>query len=127
MPMDQFTSSSFRQSLQADPVVGNKDFGVKMSESLEKNKEEKHDMGMNVVTFGKAMDRTMPQTQLPDNKLRVQKMMQQDSNAHVKSTNIFKGKTFCFSNLFPEERVRYMDLCKYKNGYNICSHLKCEL
>uniref|UniRef100_A0A1S3E5C7 DNA topoisomerase 2-binding protein 1-A n=2 Tax=Cicer arietinum TaxID=3827 RepID=A0A1S3E5C7_CICAR len=104
MPMDQFTSSSFRQSLQADPVVGNKDFGVKMSESLEKNKEEKHDMGMNVVTFGKAMDRTMPQTQLPDNKLRVQKMMQQDSNAHVKSTNIFKGKTFCFSNLFPEER-----------------------
>ena len=106
--MDQSKSSSFRQSFQTDQVVGIKEFGVIMPESLEKNKQEKHDMGMNVVTFGKASGRTTPQTQLPDKKLRGQKMTQRDSNVHVKSTNVFKGKTFCFSNFFPEERVRYM-------------------
>jgi topoisomerase (DNA) II binding protein 1 len=110
VPMDQSKSSSFRQSFQTDQVVDIKDFGVTMPESLEKNKQEKHNMGMNVVTFGKASGRTMSQTQLPDKKLRVQKITQHDSNVHVKSTNVFKGKTFCFSNLFPEERVRYMEL-----------------
>lgn len=45
----------------------------------------------NVVTFDKASDRTMPHTQPPA------------SNVHVKSTNVFEGKTFCFSNLFPKE------------------------
>ncbi|RHN77893.1 putative BRCT domain-containing protein [Medicago truncatula] len=104
VPMDQSKSSSFRQSFQTDKVVGIKEFGVIMAESLEKNKQEKHDMGMNVVTFDKASGRTTPQTQLPDKKLRGQKMTQRDSNVHVKSTNVFKGKTFCFSNLFPEER-----------------------
>jgi topoisomerase (DNA) II binding protein 1 len=106
--MDQSKSSSFRQSFQTDQVVDIKDFGVTMPESLEKNKQEKHNMGMNVVTFGKASGRTMSQTQLPDKKLRVQKITQHDW--HVKSTNVFKGKTFCFSNLFPEEQVRYMEL-----------------
>ncbi|PNY03860.1 DNA topoisomerase 2-binding protein 1-a-like [Trifolium pratense] len=105
VPMDQSKSSSFRQSFQTDQGVGIKDFGVTMPESLEKNKQEKHNMGMNVVAFGKASGRTMSQTQVPDKKLRVQKITQHGSNVHVKSTNVFKGKTFCFSNLLPEERV----------------------
>ncbi|XP_045806008.1 DNA topoisomerase 2-binding protein 1-A isoform X2 [Trifolium pratense] len=104
VPMDQSKSSSFRQSFQTDQGVGIKDFGVTMPESLEKNKQEKHNMGMNVVTFGKASGRTMSQTQVPDKKLRLQKITQHGSNVHVKSTNVFKGKTFCFSNLLPEER-----------------------
>ncbi|CAL5206616.1 unnamed protein product [Lathyrus oleraceus] len=104
MPMDQSKSSSIRQSFQTNQVAGIKDFGVTIPESLDKNKQEKHSTGMNVVTFGKASDRTMPQTQHPDKKLRVQKSTQHDTNVHVKSINVFKGKTFCFSNLFPEER-----------------------
>ncbi|MCI15366.1 DNA topoisomerase 2-binding-like protein, partial [Trifolium medium] len=71
VPMDQSKSSSGRQSFQTDQVVGIKDLGVKMPESLEKNKQE---------------------------------ITQRDSNVHVKSTNVFKGKTFCFSNLFPGKR-----------------------
>ncbi|KAJ1397083.1 BRCT domain [Sesbania bispinosa] len=104
MSMDQGKSSGFHQSLQTDQVVGIIDSRVVMPESLEKNKE-KSDMDINVLTFGKAKGRTMLQNQLPDNKLRVQKMTQHDSSVqHVKPTNVFRGKTFCFSNLFPEER-----------------------
>lgn len=107
MPMDQGKGSGFHQSLQADQVVGIKDFGDVMPECLEK-KQEKPDMGINVLTLSKAKGRQ--QNQLPDNKLRVQKMTQNDSNSRVKPTNIFRGKTFCFSNSFPDEKVRYMDL-----------------
>ncbi|KAI5421256.1 hypothetical protein KIW84_044910 [Lathyrus oleraceus] len=66
MPMDQSKSSSIRQSFQTNQVAGIKDFGVTIPESLDKNKQEKHSMGMNVVKFGKASDRTMPQTQHPE-------------------------------------------------------------
>lgn len=106
MPMDQSKSPGFHQRFQTDQVVGIKEFGNILPDYLEKNKQEKPNMRMNVVTFGKATGKTMPQNQLTGDKLRAQKMTQHDSNVHVKSTNVFGGKTFCFSNLFPAEKVR---------------------
>ncbi|XP_061372178.1 uncharacterized protein LOC133314681 isoform X2 [Gastrolobium bilobum] len=105
MSMDQGKRSGFHQSLQTDQVVGITDFGVVMPKSLEKDKEEKLGIGTNVHTFNKATGRAMAENQIPDNKLRVQKMTQYDSSVqYVKSTTVFRGKIFCFSNLFPEER-----------------------
>ncbi|KAK7320972.1 hypothetical protein VNO77_30983 [Canavalia gladiata] len=97
--VDPSKSSSFHQSSRQV------DFGVVMPESLERKKEVKTDIGINGHLFSKAMGETMPQNQLPDNKLRTQKMIQHDSSVqYVKSTHVFRGKIFCFSTLFPEER-----------------------
>ncbi|KAK7301429.1 hypothetical protein RJT34_12293 [Clitoria ternatea] len=101
MPVDQRKASTFHQSSQTDRV----DFGVAMPEYLEIKKKQKTDMGINVHSSSKAMGRTMLQNQLPDNRLRAQRTTQHDSSVqYAKSTNVFRGKIFCFSNLFPEER-----------------------
>lgn len=96
---------------------------VVVPECSKKSKEKKPDMGISALTSSKAKGKTMSQNQPPDNKLKVQKMTQHDSSVlHVKTTNVFRGKTFCFSNLFPEERVSYLDIYNYKDGYNILVH-----
>ncbi|XP_020202421.1 DNA topoisomerase 2-binding protein 1-A [Cajanus cajan] len=101
MSMDHGKSSNFHQSLQSDQG----DFEIIKPESLEKRQEEKTDKGVNGHLLGKATGRTMLQNQYPDNKSRAQRMTQHDSSVqYAKSTNIFRGKLFCFSNLFPEER-----------------------
>lgn len=111
-PTDQGKGSGFHQSLQTDQVVGIMDSGVVKQVSMEKNKEEKPDKGINVHTFSKAMGRSVSKNQPPVDKSRVQKMTQHDSGLkNVKSTTVFRGKIFCFSNLFPEERVSYLDPC----------------
>ncbi|WVY89501.1 hypothetical protein V8G54_035015 [Vigna mungo] len=74
-------------------------------ESLEKRKEQIKDMDKNGHSFRKANCRTMLQNQLPDNKLSTQGMSQHDfSVQYEKSANVFRGKLFYFSNLFPEEK-----------------------
>ena len=129
MSIDQVKSSCFRQSLQTDQMVGVIDSGVVMPVSLEKTKEEKLDMGTNVHIFSEAVGRSTKQNQYPVNKMSVQKMTQRDSSVeYVKSTTVFRGKIFCFSNLFPEERVSYQDLCyEYKYVYSTLLHWICEL
>ncbi|XP_057442668.1 uncharacterized protein LOC130734326 isoform X2 [Lotus japonicus] len=103
--INQGKSSGFHQSLQTDQVVNIMESRVVVPECSKKSKEEKPDMGISALTSSKAKGKTMSQNQPPDNKLKVQKMTQHDSSVlHVKTTNVFRGKTFCFSNLFPEER-----------------------
>ncbi|KAL2317839.1 hypothetical protein Fmac_031715 [Flemingia macrophylla] len=98
MSMHHGKSSNFHHSSQGD-------FEIVKPESLEKRKEEKTDMAINGHLFSKAAGRTMLQNQLPDNKSRAQRMTQHDSSVqYAKSANVFKGKLFRFSNLFPEER-----------------------
>ncbi|TKY56104.1 DNA topoisomerase 2-binding protein 1-A [Spatholobus suberectus] len=100
MSMDHGKSSSFHQSLQSDQGG----FEILKPESLEKRKEETY-TGIYGHSFSKTIGRTMLQNQLPDNKLRTQRMTQHDSTVqYAKSANVFRGKLFCFSNLFPEER-----------------------
>ncbi|RDY12354.1 hypothetical protein CR513_02868, partial [Mucuna pruriens] len=101
MPMEHSKSTSFHQNSQN----GHVDFEIVKPEYLEKRKEEKTDMGINGHSFSKAIGRTMLQNQLPNSKLRAQRMTQHDSIVqYAKSANVFRGKLFCFSNLFPEER-----------------------
>ncbi|KAK7275610.1 hypothetical protein RIF29_16729 [Crotalaria pallida] len=119
MSTDHGKSSGFHQSLQTDQVVGIVDSG---DVSLEKKKEEKPDMGINVQTVKKAMGSSMSKNELPIDKFRVPKVMKHDSSVKkVKSTTVFRGKRFCFSNLFPEERraeiIQWID----QGGGNIIS------
>jgi len=63
----------------------------------------------------KAHCRTMLQNQLPDSKLSTQRISQHDfSVQYENSANVFRGKLFCFSNLFPEEKVSHYDLNRHK-------------
>ncbi|XP_019456415.1 PREDICTED: DNA topoisomerase 2-binding protein 1-A isoform X2 [Lupinus angustifolius] len=104
MSTDQGKSSGFHQSLQTDHMVDIMDSGAVMPVSLEKSKE-KPDMGINVLTASKALGRSVSKKELPVDKFKVPKRMKQDSSVKkVKSTTVFRGKIFCFSNLFPEER-----------------------
>ncbi|KAK7367966.1 hypothetical protein VNO80_09986 [Phaseolus coccineus] len=97
--MDHSKSSSCHQSSHQV------DFKIVQPESLEKRKEEIRDMDINGHSFRKANCRTMLQNQLPDSKLSTQRTSQPDfSVQYEKSANIFRGKLFCFSNLFPEEK-----------------------
>ncbi|XP_068471908.1 uncharacterized protein [Phaseolus vulgaris] len=97
--MDHSKSSSCHQSSHQV------DFKIVQPESLEKRKEEIQDMDINGYSFRKANCRTMLQNQLPDSKLSTQRMSRPDFSVHYeKSTNVFRGKLFCFSNLFPEEK-----------------------
>ncbi|KAG5100628.1 hypothetical protein JHK82_045680 [Glycine max] len=99
MSMDHAKISSFHQRLHQV------DFEIVKPESLEKRKEEKKDMGINGHSFSEAIGRTMLQNQLPDNKLSSQRMTQHNSSVqYTKSANVFRGKLFCFSNLYPEEK-----------------------
>ncbi|MED6208905.1 hypothetical protein PIB30_049542 [Stylosanthes scabra] len=98
----QVKSCSFPQSLKSAQVVGvMASGGVKPVSLVEKNKD-KLDMGTSVHSLSKAMGKN----QHAVNKITVQKMtVTQDSRVeYVKSTTVFKGKMFCFSDLFPEER-----------------------
>jgi len=107
--MDQSKTSSCHQSLHQV------DFEIVKPESLEKRKEEIKDMDVNGQLFRKANCRTMLQNQLPDSKLSAQRMSQQDfSVQYEQSANVFSGKLFCFSNLFPEEKVSHYDLNRHK-------------
>lgn len=95
-------SSSTHQSLQADQVVGSIDSIVVKPLSVENEKEKKQEI------FHKSMVRSSQQTQLPvvNNKTKVQQKVQHNSISQcVKSSTVFKGRMFCFSNSFPEERV----------------------
>lgn len=99
--MNHGKSSSFHQSSQNDQG----DFAFVNPQSLEKRKEEKIDTGINGLSFSKAIGRTKLPNQLPDNTLRAQRVTQHESSVqHTKSANVFRGKLFRFSNLFPEER-----------------------
>lgn len=102
MSMDHAKISSFHQRLHQV------DFEIVKPESLEKRKEEKKDMGINGHSFSEAIGRTMLQNQLPDNKLSSQRMTQHNSSVqYTKSANVFRGKLFCFSNLYPEEKASH--------------------
>ncbi|KHN39648.1 DNA topoisomerase 2-binding protein 1-A [Glycine soja] len=103
MSMDHAKISSFHQRLHQV------DFEIVKPESLEKRKEEKKDMGINGHSFSEAIGRTMLQNQLPDNKLSSQRMTQHNSSVqYTKSANVFRGKLFCFSNLYPEEKANFI-------------------
>ncbi|CAJ1971926.1 unnamed protein product [Sphenostylis stenocarpa] len=97
--MDHCKSSSYHQSSHQV------DFEIVKPESLENRKEEIKDLEINGHTLRKAIGKTMLQNQPPDNKLGAKRMSQHDSSLqYAKSANVFRGKLFCFSNLFPEEK-----------------------
>ncbi|MED6135396.1 hypothetical protein PIB30_046058 [Stylosanthes scabra] len=102
MSMVQVKTCSFPQSLKSAQVSGVMASGGVKPVSLGEKNKDKLDMGTSVHSLSKAMGKN----QHAVNKMPVQKMtVTQDSRVeYVKSTTVFKGKMFCFSDLFPEER-----------------------
>ncbi|KAI9097870.1 hypothetical protein K1719_025641 [Acacia pycnantha] len=106
MGMNKGKGPSTHQSLQADPVITGMDSRFVMPLSVEKKEEKKPEIDVTDQTFLKSMDKSTQQTQLPsvNNKMNGQKKMHNESSQCVKSSRVFWGRTFCFSNSFPEER-----------------------
>ncbi|KAI4337857.1 hypothetical protein L6164_016226 [Bauhinia variegata] len=106
LSINQGKSTTIHQNLQTNQVMGTIEPGVVMSSSLEKNKEMKMDIGVNDHLSLKATGRSTQKDQHPvSNKMKGQQMVQLDlSVQNVRSSTVFRGKIFCFSNSFPEER-----------------------
>lgn len=100
------------QNLQADQVITGMDSRGVMPLYVEKKEEKKPESDLTEQTFLKSMDKLTQQTQPPvkNNKLTQQthqKKMRNEPSQGVRSSTVFWGRTFCFSNSFPEERVSF--------------------
>ncbi|XP_028781533.1 DNA topoisomerase 2-binding protein 1-A isoform X2 [Neltuma alba] len=106
MTMNKGKGFSTHQSLQADQAITSMDSRVVMPLSVEKREEKKLEIDVINQSSLKSMDKPTKQMQLPvvNNKMKGQKKMHNDSSQCVKSSTVFWGRTFCFSNSFPEER-----------------------
>lgn len=102
--MNQCKSATY-QSRVPSSQVENVDIGVA---SLEKN-DEKPFVSINGNNNPVATVCSSQQNQLSSCKdeNKVHKKMQNDCNAEDKKATVFKGRKFCFSETFPEDRVRY--------------------
>ncbi|XP_021598332.1 DNA topoisomerase 2-binding protein 1 isoform X2 [Manihot esculenta] len=102
--MNQGRVSSTHSSLHSDHLMGGTNFGNGKASFLEKDKEEKPEINLNRIT----VDTTLRQSQqnllsVVDNRKKNGK--QHDSrDQNQKPFPVFKGKTFHFSDSFPEDR-----------------------
>lgn len=103
--MNQGKGSRTHQSLQADQVGGVMDSRVVMPLSVENKKEMKQEIRINDQTFLKSMGKSTQQTQLPIVNNKMKNMQNESISQCVKSSTVFRGRIFCFSNSFPQERV----------------------
>ncbi|KDP32858.1 hypothetical protein JCGZ_12150 [Jatropha curcas] len=105
--VNQGKLSSVHSSICSDQLVGSANVGNGMPSSLENNREEKPGIKINA---GKPLEATVRQSQqnlfsvVNDKKKNEKKMQLDSSDQNLKPLSVFKGKTFCFSNSFPEDR-----------------------
>ncbi|XP_065847986.1 uncharacterized protein [Euphorbia lathyris] len=94
--------SSIKSSSQSDKFLASESFGDVMVSSLEKNVEVKQKINTN----GSANVRQSQQNLFSVNDQRKggKKMQHNSSSQNQKELNVFKGKSFCFSNSFPKDR-----------------------
>ena len=113
--LNQSKNSTAHPSMSSDRVLGNRNFGIGLP-SLEKNKEERSEINTNGDSSLKATAKFFEQSQLPvingkgngqltDKKKGRQKTQHDSSVKNGKPSSVFKGRVFCFSKSFPEDRV----------------------
>lgn len=113
--LNQSKNSNVHLSMSSDHLLGSRYSGIGLP-SVEKNREERSEMNMNVGGSLKSMTRLSEQSQLPvvndknnsqlKDKDKGRQNMQHDSSVKDgKPSSVFKGKVFRFSKSFPEDRV----------------------
>ncbi|XP_030934131.1 DNA topoisomerase 2-binding protein 1-A [Quercus lobata] len=112
--LNQSKNSTAHPSMSSDQVLGNRNSGIGLP-SLEKNKEERSEINMKGDSSLKATAKFSEQSQLPvingkgngqltDKKNGRQKTQHDSSVKNGKPSGVFKGRVFCFSKSFPEDR-----------------------
>ncbi|KAF3974026.1 hypothetical protein CMV_002603 [Castanea mollissima] len=112
--LNQSKNYTAHPSISSDQVLGNRNSGIGLP-SLEKNKEERSEINMNRDSSLKATAKFSEQSLLPvingkgngqltDKKKGRQKAQHDSSVKNGKPSSVFKGRVFCFSNSFPEDR-----------------------
>ncbi|KAL4596130.1 hypothetical protein ACB092_12G142000 [Castanea dentata] len=112
--LNQSKNYTAHPSISSDQVLGNRNSGIGLP-SLEKNKEERSEINMNRDSSLKATAKFSEQSLLPvingkgngqlmDKKKGRQKTQHDSSVKNGKPSSVFKGRVFCFSNSFPEDR-----------------------
>ncbi|XP_050255317.1 uncharacterized protein LOC126701251 [Quercus robur] len=112
--LNQSKNSTAHPSMSSDQVLGNRNSGIGLP-SLEKNKEERSEINTNGDSSLKATAKFSEQSQLPvingkgngqltDKKKGRQKTQHDSSVKNGKPSGVFKGRVFCFSKSFPEDR-----------------------
>lgn len=113
--LNQSKNSNAHLSMLSDQLPGSRYSGIG-SPSVEKNREERSEINMNVDGSLKAMTRLSEQSQLPvvndknnsqlkDKDKGRQNTQHNSSVNYGKPSSVFKGKVFRFSKSFPEDRV----------------------
>ncbi|KAM3683038.1 hypothetical protein ACB094_12G115800 [Castanea mollissima] len=112
--LNQSKNYTAHPSISSDQVLGNRNSGIGLP-SLEKKKEERSEINMNRDSSLKATAKFSEQSLLPvingkgngqltDKKKGRQKAQHDSSVKNGKPSSVFKGRVFCFSNSFPEDR-----------------------
>ncbi|XP_059454204.1 uncharacterized protein LOC132184545 isoform X2 [Corylus avellana] len=112
--LNQSKNSNVHPSMSSDQLLGSRYSGIGFP-SVEKNREERSEINMNVDGSLKAMTRLSEQSQLPavndksnsqlKDKDKGRQNTQHDSSVKDgKPSSVFKGKVFRFSKSFPEDR-----------------------
>lgn len=117
--INQVRISTAHLSIPSYQLPESKSAGIGMPSSLEKSSEEKPKINMKGDSSAEIAARSFQQSQLPvgnvkskgqiDDKNKARKNSQHDSVHNGKLSSVFKGKIFCFSNSFPEDRVSFLN------------------
>lgn len=117
--INQVRISTAHCSMQSYQLPESKSAGIGMPSSLEKSREEKPKINMKGGSSAEIAARSSQWSQLPvvnvrctgqiDDKNKARRNSQHDSVHNGKLSSVFKGKIFCFSNSFPEDRVSFLN------------------
>jgi topoisomerase (DNA) II binding protein 1 len=113
--MIQGKISTIHQRMPSDQLCGNTSVATGMG-SLEKNREDRSEINRKGDSSMKAAVRSSDRNKLPvikdrsnvqlhDKSMGQQKIQHDSSVQNGKPSSVFKGRFFCFSNSFPEDRV----------------------
>lgn len=111
MAGNQAKSSIVHPSIHSDQVLGGANSGLRMPSLLKENRDVKPEMNINLSIPLEGTVRWSQQNVFPvvkDPKKGAKRTQNDCSDQDVqrmKSINVFQGKTFCFSESFPEDRV----------------------
>lgn len=110
--LNQGQESSVLHSTPPDHMLQSVNPGIEMPLSLEEIGAERPKINLKSQSSLDVLAGSSRQSQLPavKNRNKSWQKMQEDSTVQNlqdrKSSTVFKGKIFCFSNSFPEDRVR---------------------
>lgn len=108
--LNQGKESSVRHSLPSDQMLWSTNSGIGMPSSLEENREEREEIHMKGESSLEATAVPSQQNLLPalsdknKTQLRMKKDFRVESLQNMKLSTVFRGKIFCFSNSFHEDR-----------------------